>query len=178
MEKWLGPQGAYHNKLKALRKCGVFGPLMDLPPGQNAIVNQWVHAKKSNGCYKAQLIAQGFLQIEGIYFNQVFSPVVQFETVHTRLALASLKDWHITGLNICKAYLYGKLNKEIYMCQPEGFKAKGQEHKVICLNHTLYGLKQAGLVWWGTLAKFMVEELGFKPVHSNASMYVHKHFNG
>jgi hypothetical protein len=177
-EKWLGPKGAYHKELEALRKRGVFGPLMDLPPGQKAIGNRWVHAKKSDGRYKAQFVAQGFSQIEGVDFNQVFSPVVQFETVCTLLALASLEDWHITGLNVHNTYLYGELDKEIYMHQPEGFKAKGQEHKVIRLNHALYGLKQAGLVWWCTLAKSMVEELGFEPVHSDAGMYVHKHSDG
>jgi Reverse transcriptase (RNA-dependent DNA polymerase) len=37
------------------------------------------------------------------------------------------------------------------MRQPEGFKARGQENKVICLQRALYGLKQAGLTWWKEL---------------------------
>jgi hypothetical protein len=37
-EKWLGPKGAYHKELEALRQHGVFGPLVDLPKGQKAIV--------------------------------------------------------------------------------------------------------------------------------------------
>ena len=45
------------------------------------------------------------------------------------------------------AALYGKLDKEIYMEQPEGFKVKGQENKVIHFNHTIYRLKQAALAW-------------------------------
>jgi len=35
--------------------------------------------------------------------------------------LAALENLYITGLDIKTAFLYGKLNKEIYMKQPEGF---------------------------------------------------------
>jgi len=38
------------------------------------------------------------------------------------LGLAALKKWHITDLDVRNAYLYGKLDKEIYMEQPEGLK--------------------------------------------------------
>jgi hypothetical protein len=64
------------------------------------------------------------------------------------LALASLNNWYIGALNFKAAYLYGKLDEEIYMKQPDGFKIKGKEHLVLWLCCALYGLKQAGLVWW------------------------------
>ena len=47
--------------------------------------------------------------------------------------------------------LYGKLDEDIYMEQPEGFCVKGQENKVYQLYHALYGLKQAELMWWHKL---------------------------
>jgi len=37
------------------------------------------------------------------------------------LGLAALEKWYITGLDIQNAYLYGTLDKEIYIEQPEGF---------------------------------------------------------
>ena len=49
------------------------------------------------------------------------------------LALAALEHWHITGVDIKTAFLYGELDEELYMEQPEGFKTKGQEHKVLRL---------------------------------------------
>ena len=100
---------------------------------------------KPDGRKHACLVAKGFSQVEGIDFNKIFSPVVRFETVQLMLALAALENWHIESLDVCSAYLYGKLTKEIYMKQPEGFRVPGQEHKVLCLLHALYGLKQAGL---------------------------------
>jgi Reverse transcriptase (RNA-dependent DNA polymerase) len=72
---------------------------------------------------------------------------VHFESVQLILALSALEDYYCVGVDIHNTYLYGKLNVEIYIRQPEGFKARGQENKVICLQHALYGLKQAGLAW-------------------------------
>ncbi len=41
------------------------------------------------------------------------------------VALAALKNWHITGLDVKTAFLYGELNKKLYMKQPKGVKVKG-----------------------------------------------------
>jgi hypothetical protein len=76
------------------------------------------------------------------------SPVVQFETVYLILAPAALEGWSISELDVKSAYLYGTLDKEIYMEQPEGFVDPQYPNKVLQILHTLYGLKQAGLVWW------------------------------
>ena len=89
------------------------------------------------------------------------------------LALSLLKDWHVQGLNIWNAFLYGKLDEEIYMEQPEGFKVKGQENEVLCLCHALYSLKQAALAWRKELAK-SIKGLGFKCLSSDAGLFVHK----
>ena len=64
------------------------------------------------------------------------------------IALAALKNWHITGLDVKTAFLDGELDEKLYMEQPEGFKVKGQEGKVLCLKRAIYGLKQAALAWW------------------------------
>jgi hypothetical protein len=59
------------------------------------------------------------------------------------------------------------------MRQPEGFKARGQENKVIHLQHALYGLKQAGLAWWKELNSSM-NELNFQCLVSDAGLFVCK----
>jgi hypothetical protein len=169
---WLGPKGAYKEELEALAKCGVFGPLVDLPKGKKVIGTRWVLACKSDGRRKARLVAQGFTQRKGIDFNEVFSPVVRFETVRIILATAALENWYITMVDVRNVYLYGKLDEELYVCQPEGFKAHEQEHKVRRLNRALYGLKQAGLVWWRELAASMIKELGFTMINSDAGLWV------
>jgi len=102
---------------------------------------------KTDGRKKARLVAKGFSQVEGIDFNQIFSPVVRYESISLLLAAAALEWWYIKGLNIKSVFLYGHLDKEIYMEQPEGFKIHGQKRKVLCLRQAIYRLKQAALAW-------------------------------
>jgi Reverse transcriptase (RNA-dependent DNA polymerase) len=68
-----------------------------------------------------------------------------FESVRLILALSALEDYYCVSIDVHNAYLYGKLDKEIYIRQPEGYRARGQENKVIHLQYALYGLKQARL---------------------------------
>jgi hypothetical protein len=115
---------ACYEELESLQQRHVF-ELTELPLGCKAIKNRWVFNIKSDGCKKARLVAKGFSQVEGIDYDEVFSPVVHFETVRIMFALAALSGWHISGLDVKTAFLYGKLDEEIYMEQPEGFKIKG-----------------------------------------------------
>ena len=75
--------------------------------------------------------------------------------------MAALENWTISGLDVRNTYLYGVLDEEIYMEQPEGFRVPNLEHHVTRLKKALYSLKQAGLVWWRTLRDSM-KELGFE----------------
>ena len=166
-EEW---KAAFRHELEMLREHKVY-ELVDLPKGQKVISNQWIFDVKTDGCKHVRLVAKGFSQVEGIDFNQIFSPVVRFETVHLMLALSALQKWHIEALDIQSAYLYGKLKEEIYMKQPEGSRVPGQEHFVLCLLRALYGLKQAGLAWWETLNESM-KDLGFECLKSDAGIFL------
>jgi hypothetical protein len=121
---------ACHEELDSLHRHKVF-ELVNPPKGCKVIKNRWVLDLKSDGCKKARLVAKGFSQVNGIDYDTIFSPVVPLETVWLMIALATLKKWHITGLDIKIAFLYGELDEELYMEQPEGFKVKGQEGKVL-----------------------------------------------
>ena len=123
---------ACREELEALRQRDVYD-LVDRPKGRKVIKNRWVFDEKPDGRKKARLVAKGFSQVEGEDFDKIFSPVVRFETIRLILALAALEDWHISSLDVRSAYLYGKLEEEIYMEQPEGFHTPGTEHKVFRL---------------------------------------------
>jgi len=94
--------------------------------------------------------------------------------VRLLFALAALENWHMTALDVKTAFLYGQLDEEIYMGQPEGFKVKGQEFKVLRLRCAIYGLKQAFLAWWKELDK-SVRKLGFKRLYADAGIFVCRH---
>ena len=75
-------------------------------------------------------------------------------------------------MDVKLAYLHGVLEEEIYMEQPEGFIAQGDEDKVCRLMHPLYGLKQAGRVWNRTFTYTIKRKLGFDAIHSDAGVYI------
>jgi hypothetical protein len=89
------------------------------------------------------------------------------------IALVALRKWHIQGLDVKTAFLYGELDEELYMEQPEGFEVKGQEGKVMYLKCAIYRLKQAALAWWKALDKSM-SQLGFTCLLSDPGIFVNK----
>lgn len=92
--------------------------------------------------YKARLVAKGYSQILGMGYVDVFSPVVQLESLQAILALATAKNWEICHMDVKGTYLNGILKEKIYMEQPEGFTDGTMS---MCeLIKTLYGLKQSG----------------------------------
>jgi len=141
LEEW---RAACQREIEILTKQHVFDMVVR-PRGCRVIKNRWVFDVKPDGRKRACLVAKGFSQVEGKDFDQIFSPVVRFDTVRLILALAALESWFLSGLDVRNTYLYGELEEEIYMEQPEGFHARGKEGHVLWLRRALYGLKQAGL---------------------------------
>ena len=68
-------QDACLRELEALKRRNVF-ELVQHPSGRKVIKNRWVFDVKSDGRKCARLVAKGFSQVEGLDYDQVFSPVV------------------------------------------------------------------------------------------------------
>ncbi|GJY49399.1 putative ribonuclease H-like domain-containing protein [Tanacetum coccineum] len=71
---------------------------------------------------KARLVAQGYTQEEGIDYDEVFAPVARIEAIRLFLAYASFKDFVVYQMDVKSAFLYGKIEEEVYVCQPPGFE--------------------------------------------------------
>ena len=97
--------------------------------------------------YKARLVAKGFSQKPNIDYFDTFAPVTRISSIRVLLALASIHRLVIHQMDVKTAFLNGELEEEIYMTQPEGCVAPGQEGKVCKLLKSLYGLKQAPKQW-------------------------------
>jgi len=123
-------EAACQQELDSLRARDVYD-LVNPLSGRKIIKNRWVFDIKTDGHKKARLVAKRFSQVEGIDFNDIFSPVVRYKTVQLILTLAVLENWHMSSVDVKTAFLYGELDKELYMEQPEGFKISGKEHLVL-----------------------------------------------
>jgi hypothetical protein len=98
-------------------------------------------------CYKAILVAKGYVQRARIYFDEVFASVAQLESVHMMLALATHEQWEVQHMGVKSAFLNGTLKEEVYVQQPLGFVIAGAEQRMLCLHKALYGLHQAPRAW-------------------------------
>lgn len=117
---------------------------------------KWIFKKKigpdGTVCsYKARLVAQGFSQKPGIYYNETFSPVVRYESVRTVLALAAQHNLQVHQLDVSFVFVNGELSEVLYMTQLEGFIEKGKVNLVCKLKKTIDGLKQAPNCWNSSL---------------------------
>ena len=155
--------------------------LVEKPINRNLISSKWIFKKKIGAdgevsTYKARLVAQGYSQKEGVDYDEIFSPVVRFETVRTILALSSKYKFVLHQMDVSSAFLNGDLQEELYMAQPEGFIASGEEHLVCKLKKSIYELKQAPRCWNSCLDIFF-KSLDFQKSTTDSCIYT-KYQNG
>ncbi|GJU70973.1 putative ribonuclease H-like domain-containing protein [Tanacetum coccineum] len=127
--------------------------LVDLPYGKKAIGTKWVYRNKKDerGVVvrnKARLVAQGHRQEEGIDYDEVFAPVARLEAIRIFLAFASYMGFIVYQMDVKSAFLYGKIDEEVYVSQPPGFLDPKSPQKVYKVVKALYGLHQAPRAWY------------------------------
>ncbi|GJV95762.1 putative ribonuclease H-like domain-containing protein [Tanacetum coccineum] len=66
-------------------------------------------------------VAQGHRQEEGIDYDEVFAPVARIEAIRIFLAFASYMGFIVYQIDVKSAFLYGKIDEEVYVSQPPGF---------------------------------------------------------
>ncbi|GJW66767.1 putative ribonuclease H-like domain-containing protein [Tanacetum coccineum] len=136
--------------------------LVDLPYGKKAIGTKWVYRNKKDerGVVvrnKARLVAQGHRQEEGIDYDEVFAPVARLEAIRIFLAFASYMGFIVYQMDVKSAFLYGKIDEEVYVSQPPGFQDPKSPQKVYKVVKALYGLHQAPRAWYATLSTFLLK---------------------
>ena len=172
-------QACVDKELELMRSMNVYA-LAILPPGRKAIGNRWVFEFKLvetdpvttpnvDPLAKGRLVAKGFNQIPGIDFGRTFAPVVKASSVRLLAALACHHGWVLDCFDATRAFLWGELEEEIYMKLPNGFRlppdtalptgARGLLDCVWRLTRSIYGLKQASLVWYSKI-RGVLEHLG------------------
>ncbi|GJY36118.1 putative ribonuclease H-like domain-containing protein [Tanacetum coccineum] len=153
--------------------------LVDLPEDKYAIGTKWILKNKRDARgivvrNKARLVAQGHRQEEGIDYDEVFAPVARIEAIRLFLAFASYLGFMVYQMDVKSAFLYGRIDEEVYVTQPKGFVDPQHPKKVYKVVKALYGLHQAPRAWYATLSTFLLKH-GYRRGTIDKTLFLKKH---
>lgn len=169
----MGWKAAADKEYQALVDRGTW-TLVPRPKNRKIISTKWVFTVKTKpdgsfDRFKGRLVARGFDQRLGLDFGDTYAPVGRYTTARLLLAIACAMDWDAHVMDVTNAFLYGDIDHEIYMEQPEGY-SDGTD-KVCHIQHALYGLKQSPRQWNLRLHEYLVS-LGFQCSDFDPALYL------
>jgi hypothetical protein len=147
-------------------------------PKQNIVETKWVFRNKQDEFgvvtrNKARLVAEGYLQVEGLDFEETFSLVDRLESICILLAYATHHDFKLYQMNVKSVFLNESIKEEVYMEQPPGFEDQEYPNHVYKLHKALYGLKQAPRAWYECLSDFLTQN-SFKIGKADSTHFTRK----
>ena len=174
-EKWKVATASEYESLMSNKTWS----LVERPSNVNVIKSMWVFRMKyrPNGSverYKARLVVKGCSQRAGVDYFDTYSPVSRMTSIRCLLSMAASKDLEIVQCDVTTAFLYGELDEEVFMYQPEGYD--DGSGRVCKLEKALYGLKQAPLQWNRKISR-VLKQLHLKPCSSDSCVYVRERDN-
>jgi hypothetical protein len=139
---WPQWEAAINSELDSLISRKVFGPIKPVPYDTHLTGYRWIFVKKRNAAgevvrHKACLVARGFTQILGRDYEETYSPVMDVITYRYLIAFAQQHQLCMHQMDIVTAYLYGTLDKTIYMQAPPelvqriNYHSKAKAYKII-----------------------------------------------
>ena len=136
-----------------------------IPKDRRLIGCKWVFKIKNDGRHRARLCAMGYTQVAGLDFTDNFAPVINDVAFRIAIVLMLVNNWEADIVDIETAFLYGNLEKEIFMKISEGMdvvlEEKYGEDDCLLLLQTIYGLVQAARQYHKKFLEVMTKKLGF-----------------
>ena len=86
-------------------------------------------------------------------------------------AIAAGEDLEAENVDVDTAFLYGEVDEEIYVDQPDGFEDEANPTKKCLLQKALYGTKQAARQWNSKLNDHLKDQ-GFKSNAADPCVFV------
>jgi len=102
-------------------------------------------------------------------YEETFAPVAKLTTICTLIAVASVRQWHISQLDVKNAFLNEDLQEEVYMTPPPSVSHDfGYVYK---LKKALYGLKQAPRAWFEKFS-VVISSFGFASSSHDSALFI------
>nr|GFA26185.1 ribonuclease H-like domain-containing protein [Tanacetum cinerariifolium] len=77
--------------------------------------------------------------------------------IYFQVAYALFKDFVVYEMDVKSDFLYGKIEEEVYVCQPPGFEDPDFPDRVYKVEKALYRLHQAPKAWYKTLSTYLLD---------------------
>jgi hypothetical protein len=147
-------------------------------PKQNVVGTMWVFCSKQDehGVVtrnKAQLVAKGYSQVEGLEFDETFAPIARLESIRILLAYATHHGFKFYQMDVKSTFLNDSIKEVVYVEQLSGFESEEHPNHVYKLHKTLYGLKQPPRAWYVCLRDFLFEN-GFRIGKADSTLFIRK----
>ncbi|GKB98959.1 putative ribonuclease H-like domain-containing protein, partial [Tanacetum coccineum] len=97
----------------------------------------------------------------------------RIEAIRIFLAFASYMGFIVYQIDVKSAFLYGKIDEEVYVSQPPGFLDPKYPQKVYKVVKALYGLHQAPRAWYATLPTFLLKN-GYRRGTIDKTLFIKK----
>ena len=118
-------------------------------------------------------MAEGYTQVEGLDFGEIYVPVAKLEAIRILLAYTYAHNIKLYQMDVKSAFLNGYINELVYVEQPPSFEDEKKPNHVYKLRKALYGLKQAPKVWYERLKDFLLSK-GFKMGKVDTTLFIKK----
>ncbi|GJU54896.1 putative ribonuclease H-like domain-containing protein [Tanacetum coccineum] len=112
--------------------------------------------------------------VKGIDYDEVIAPVARIKEIRLFLAYASFKDFAVYQMDVKSAFLYGKIEEDVYVCQPPGFEDPDFPDRVYKVEKALYGLHQAPRAWYETLSTYLLYN-GVERGKIDKTLFIRRH---
>lgn len=110
--------------------------------------------------------------MEGIDYEETFTPVSRYTSIHTIIALATSMGWKLHQMDVKTTFLNGDIEEEVYIKKLEGFMIHDEKNHVWRLKKALYGLKKETCAWYENMDGFL-KSLGFNKSVFYPNLYYH-----
>ena len=161
-EQWIA---SIHSEWQSMVDNDVFEPIdpASFPASPRALDTKYIFRIKRDkdgnvSKLKTRLTLRGFRQLPTIDYGETFAAVPKATSFRLFFIIAVQHHMDLQQMDVKTAFLYGVIDRELYVKMPEGFHEfiKAPKHFLLKLKRSIYGLKQASRIWYELLAEVLI----------------------